>query len=153
MEEKVITNQITLNPLSLEWRRWLWLEDGATGWLKAGLVLFFAAGLWLVLVASLPVLVASVLSLAFVAVLFPYFLPVTYQVDETGVLVRYSWGGIKKHLWVNIESVEMLAKGYLLTVRQNPRPSKLFLPFPPEPAAQNILQKLVTRKKDKKCVQ
>jgi hypothetical protein len=144
MAEEMSQDYPIIQPaFSLEWRRWLLWEEGGKGWLKAGLVLVLAAGVWLVLVASLPVPVAGVLSLAFLAVLFPYFLPLTYQVDNSGITVRYSWGGLKKHRWTNIEKCEETAKGYAFTSRPNPRPQTFFLPLPPEPAAQALLKTII----------
>jgi hypothetical protein len=145
MQNVLHEDEISTVPLALEWRRWLLLEEGGTGWLKAGLILVLVAGLWLILLASLPILVATVLSLAFVAVLFPYFLPVTYQVDAIGVTMRYSWGNLKSHKWSTIENHQLLPKGYQFTTKANPRPSSFFLPLPPEPTAQNILQGLITQ--------
>lgn len=140
-EQSLETSQI----LSLEWQEWPLQKKGAKP--KALIVLGLVSLVWLLLLVSLPLLNGIALSFALGLSLLPYYLPTYYNVDGKGITIG-QLAGLRKQtrLWPQFIAYELKPNGILLKAPQTSGPiseRNLFLPYPPDPTALNLLQQIL----------
>jgi hypothetical protein len=149
--------------VALEWQYWPLQQAGLqtglqNGW-QAGLkfraigVVILAGLVWLVLLLSLPLLTALVLGLALAVSLLSYYLPTTYHVDATGVIVE-QWLTLRrrKRTWSEFARCESYPRGYLLsplaatsTQTRLATLRHLWLPNPPDEFSKQLLQAILAK--------
>jgi hypothetical protein len=143
------------NIVALEWQYWPLRQTG----LQAGLkfralgVLMLAGLVWLVLLLSLPLLTALILGLALAFSLLSYYLPTTYHVDATGVVVEQRLAlRRRKRIWTEFVRCESHPRGYLLSpLAATPTQTRLatlrhlWLPNPPDEFSKQLLQAILAK--------